>query len=190
MQRSVPGPLNQSCYSGTWDSVVKSLLVLFFCSRSISGLQTGIPKSLDQVIPEVHFSSNILWVLSECLHCSSLPGKCNFWLGVERPREGESRDTLGRAGRDRCVGQGLKGLRKRFWEGWGQWQPTCHWVPGVLGVFEAKATIPAPLGSAATEQEKGRLFGEGVQEEGAWSTISGGRGQVYTGGQWGGQLEL
>lgn len=56
----------------------------------------------------------------------------------------------------------------------------------MLGVFEAKATIPASLGSAATEQEKGRLFREGVQEEGAWSMISGMRGvwgQVYTGGQ-------
>ena len=32
----------------------------------------------------------------------------------------------------------------------------------MLGVFEAKATIPASLGSAATEQEKGRLFREVV----------------------------
>ena len=41
-------------------------------------------------------------------------------------------------------------------------------------------------GNDARGEEKGRLFREGVQEEGAWSMISGMRGvwgQVYTGGQ-------
>ena len=113
------------------------------------------------------------------------------WKGLEREK---GRDTLGRTGRDRCVGQGLKGLRKRFWEGWGQWQRTCCWGPGASGPSHGgRRHDPSPSGSAAAGQEKGRLFGKGIQEEGPCSMSSGMRavlGQVYAGGQWGGQLEL
>lgn len=81
------------------------------------------------------------------------------WKGLEREK---GRDTLGRAGRDRCVGQGLKGLRKRFWKGWGQWQCTCRWGPGASGPSHGgRGHDPSPSGSAASGQEKDRLFGRG-----------------------------